>query len=1514
MKKYGKYTLLGWSWRILLGIALTPILLFLLLFVLIYTPPVQKYAVDKAAEILSEEMGMRVTVEDVHLKFPLDLSMGGLLAVQDGDTVVAARELDVSVRALPLFHLQAEVDGIHLYDAKLNTKDLIEACVVKGNLAELSLDSHSTDLKNEMAVVNKALLKDADLQVLLNDSVPEDTTESEPVTWKIQIDDLELQNVKATVLLTPQADSTYVTADIAAAHAKGFLDLGEEIYSVHRLDMTASSAGFEYRNDPRFPKQLDPSHLLFNDVSLVVDSFFYKGTGDMGLDIVQLSGTEQSGLVITETQGRVEMDSLSLTVPRLRVKTADSDVSATYRMDMTAFDEVDPGTFTFVAEGLLGKGDVIYFTRMGGEEETREVRNWMSQQLPARPVEMQLKAEGNLNTLKVPTLHLKVPTLAVAEGEVTLWDVATDDFALQAKMDVRDVQGARVNLDGSYVMASDAYKADVMFNNLLVNHYVPMEERTLLTGKAYAVGRGFDFLAPNTMLDASASLTEGCMGQINLSNIDTDVSLKGSKLLLDLTCDNDQLQTAFTFDGELKKNLVEGDLDIQLPFIDVQHMGFSEDVCRASTSGKVGVSYNLDKLFRVDGHVEALTLILNNDSITTDAFSLFAEAQKDTTTATLHTGDLSFSFFTPNNAFNLLPKVEKLQKETLKQFKAHEVDLNVLKSYLPELSLHATAGQHNPVSDILKIYGMQFSEFSADVEASPVSGLMGRGYLYTFKKDSIRLDTAFFDIVQDSTQLNFDVGMKCGDQPLLPAFRANLDGYLMADRADAHLVYFDKKDKQGIDLGVKAVATDSCVNYSLYPDQPILAYRRFSMNADNYITTRPNRPIQADVRLTSTSDSCYVAVLADESDIGKQLANVIVDDLNLGGLLSVLPIPGLPAMDGLLNLDATYIDHGENFSVEGMLDAQGFTYEGVLVGDLASQFTYMPQGEAIHGIDARMACNGTDIIQLDGVYDATGNGALDADLSLLDVPMEMLSPFMPNQIVSFSGHLAGGMKVTGPMDALLFNGTLLPKDIHAISNIYSLDLTLANDTLAFHDSRIDFDTFKFYGAGENPLTLNGYVDFANFEEIFMSLSLRGQNVKLIEAPRSSNKLLFGDMYGDFFTRVIGSTKDLTVRGLVRVLPTTNITYIMSETVLYQTDRLEDIVTFVDFNAPPPPKEEVVKNTYMGIDMNLVLSIEDGARLNGEFSADKQSYVNVQGGGSITMSYTPEGVFSMQGRYTINEGEMKYTLPVIPLKTFKIHPGSYVEFMGEPGNPLLNITATERVKAAVGQSGSSRNVAFDVGLKISNTLQNLGLEFIIDAPEDMSVQNELASSSAEDRNKLAVGMLATGMYLSSSNSRGFAAGNALNGFLEEEINNIAGNALSTMVDVSVGLDQTVREDGTKRTDYSFRFSRKFFSDRLNVVIGGKVSSDNNNQVHHESGAYIDDVSLEWRLDNGGTQYIRIFHEKDYSSLIEGELDRNGAGIVLRKKVDKLSDLIIWRKKKEKEETKGDEDKKTQEDKE
>jgi hypothetical protein len=196
-------------------------------------------------------------------------------------------------------------------------------------------------------------------------------------------------------------------------------------------------------------------------------------------------------------------------------------------------------------------------------------------------------------------------------------------------------------------------------------------------------------------------------------------------------------------------------------------MGLSEDVLVASTTGTMQFSYNLDQLFRVDAQVDALNLKMGHDSISTEAFYLHAEALKDTTSAIIRTGDLDFTFFTPTNAFNLMPKVEKLQKEATKQFKEHDVNLDVLKTYLPTISLHAKAGPNNPLSDVLRLYGIRCNDFAANIEASPQLGLTGNGHVCGFRKDSLRIDTAFFAITQDSTRLNYNVGVRCSDLPRL---------------------------------------------------------------------------------------------------------------------------------------------------------------------------------------------------------------------------------------------------------------------------------------------------------------------------------------------------------------------------------------------------------------------------------------------------------------------------------------------------------------------------------------------------------------------------------------------------------------------------------------------------------------------------------------------------------------------------------------------------------------------------
>jgi hypothetical protein len=201
--------------------------------------------------------------------------------------------------------------------------------------------------------------------------------------------------------------------------------------------------------------------------------------------------------------------------------------------------------------------------------------------------------------------------------------------------------------------------------------------------------------------------------------------------------------------------------------------------------------------------------------------------------------------------------------------------------------------------------------------------------------------------------------------------------------------------------------------------------------------------------------------------------------------------------------------------------------------------------------------------------------------------------------------------------------------------------------------------------------------------------------------------------------------------------------------------------------------------------------------------------------------------------------------------------------------------------------------FDVGINVQNRLDDMQLDFTIAAPEDMAIENELAAMGVGERSKQAVAMMITGSYLYGGASGGMnlSATDALNSFLNSEINTIAGDALKT-VDISFGMDTYEDASGSSKRDFSFSFAKRFYNDRIRVTAGGRLSTENN---LGETEPFLDNVSVEYRLDPAGTKNVKIFHDINYESLLEGQVRETGAGIVFRKKVRRLGEMFDFRKK-------------------
>ena len=96
-----------WMWLIA-----SPLILFILAIILLYLPPVQRFAVNKASDIASEQSGLDIRVGRLDLRFPLDLLVRDVLAVQPetGDTLLSVDQLKVELRFWKLFRKELEVE------------------------------------------------------------------------------------------------------------------------------------------------------------------------------------------------------------------------------------------------------------------------------------------------------------------------------------------------------------------------------------------------------------------------------------------------------------------------------------------------------------------------------------------------------------------------------------------------------------------------------------------------------------------------------------------------------------------------------------------------------------------------------------------------------------------------------------------------------------------------------------------------------------------------------------------------------------------------------------------------------------------------------------------------------------------------------------------------------------------------------------------------------------------------------------------------------------------------------------------------------------------------------------------------------------------------------------------------------------------------------------------------------------------------------------------------------------
>ena len=1527
---------------------LTPILLFFILAALLYLPPVQNWAVKKVAAIASEKTGMEITVGHVNLEWPFDLGIDDFRMLHPNDslknvtdTIADIGHLTANIQLRPLLNKHVVIDELSMREAKLNTNGFISDLRIKGQMKELCLSSKGIDLDKETVEVNGARLVKADLDIHLSDTAAVDTTTSDN-KWIINADSLSIHQSRVAIHLP--GDTLHIDAYMGHAVAKeADIDLGKSIYKVSSLRWDDGKLNYDNRFEPSAPG-FDANHIALSYIYLGIDSISYTPQGT-SFYVHKTSFKEKCGIEIAKLEGGIKFDSAfnKVQIPALSLRTPDSDIYTEVDMDFNAFDERNPGKMRVRLNTQLGKQDLM---KLLGDMPPSFIRRY-----PNHPIAIKGSLNGNMQQLEFTGLDINLPTAFHLSangtvGHLTDMSKLQADLKMSAKtqdigfvttlLDPKTMKDYRIpngiTLDGTLkangprytadliaregqgtvklkgnatipqnakgeMMASQiSYDADIGIKNLNLHHFMPKDSLYNLSADISAKGYGTDILSKNTRLTADATLQQLQYGSWNLNNMTAKATISNGRTHATITGHNALFTGDITADMLLapalsKDHTIEAQLCADLSKADLFQMRMTDKPLTIGMIGDLSIKSNLKDTHYISGLIDNISIKDEKNTYNPTKVGLLLKTNRDTTYARMQSGDFIVKLDAQGNYERVLKQLTTITDSVFSQFEDRVIDQPAIKRLLPTMKLHVESKRDNPIANLLKTQEIDFKDLLIDLNLSPETGINGSGHLYSLNYDSTRIDTIHLNLTQKGDRLTYQGQVRNNRRNPQFVFNALIDGHVHEHGALAGLRYYDKDGKMGVRIGATAEMEDGGIRFKLMPDRPTVGYKEFNLNKDNFIFLGNNKKIQAKVDLISDDRTGLKLYTENQDSTMLQDLTLSCNRIDLGEITSVIPY--LPKITGKLNGDYHILqDQNEKFSVVSDMAVQDMTYEGAPIGNISTELVYLMKEDDTHAIEAHLMLNDEEFGTLSGNYQNKDEGQIDATFNMTRFPLSLVNGFIEDQIVGLEGFAEGELAIKGTLKHPKVDGELYVEEAYLVSLPYGIRMRFDNDPVRVIDSRLLLENFGLYAYNDEPINMMGNIDFSDMDRITMDMRMRARNLLLINSKQEAKSIAFGKAYVNFMARMQGPLEQLDMRGRLDVLSSTDMTYMLLDSPLSTDNRLDELVKFTDFSDST--QTIVVKPVPTGLNADLTISVAQGAHIVCDLNVEQTNYIDLIGSGDLRMKYNHEGI-NLTGRYTLSRGEMKYSLPVIPLKTFTIKDGSYVEFTGDAMDPKLNITATEHLKASVGGEGNPRVVAFECGVIITQTLNNMGVQFIIEAPEDNIINGDLNSMGAEERSKVAVAMLTTGMYLADSNTSGFSMNAALSSFLQSEINNIAGSALKTL-DLSVGIDNTTDATGSMQTDYSFKFAKRFLNNRLKIEIGGVVSSGTNSPQGQKQ-SFFDNVSMEYRMNQSGTMNAKLFYQQNVYDWLDGYTNMYGGGFLWRRKLSNFWDIFQFWKKEE-----------------
>ncbi len=629
----------------------------------------------------------------------------------------------------------------------------------------------------------------------------------------------------------------------------------------------------------------------------------------------------------------------------------------------------------------------------------------------------------------------------------------------------------------------------------------------------------------------------------------------------------------------------------------------------------------------------------------------------------------------------------------------------------------------------------------------------------------------------------------------------------------------------------------------------------------------------------------------DQYNIAFQLSDIDLSNLNLF-------YPPLHIVtNGKTNGRVVLKSNNESMLVNSFLSVKTLALDKDTIGDFSITSNYDENQKRIIAKIQSVSGKLKDLT-LGGYIDISHRPyTVNADVLFSESDLKSFQAFVKDEVTIFYGKASAKCKITGPFDNLVMDGTISMNQVLArieyLKTVYGFNARMNFDKNTIHI--VPFQLKDIHGKQANVSGSISHHSFSNFKFDIHIDDLNGFQV--LNTTSRDNSLFYGTAYASGGVSITGPLSDLYLQATLKSTKGTIFNIPLSDS---EDDDGNDLLNFINKDSTLKSVNNDAQSLLLGVGISMNVTVTPDAEIQLVFDENKDDKIVGTGKGILQMDLTKQGIFSMYGQVTIEDGEYKFTAIDVFTRKFILKKGGTITWTGDPFQARMNLQGVYKVKNAslsnilpsltANQPANLQRVPVDCILNLKGNLLTPEIGFDIILPDYNNLTGSNASVLESYLRRLraepdlmqqqVVSLMLFGQFVAVNpteyNKEYF--NNSINNTMSDLISAQATNLLSVIPGISVSADYQYTTSLQQQAILSA--SKKFLNQRFEL----KTSVDVINWSANNS------VIGQYDLNSEGNLKLRGFNRTAFNPLYNKNINSQGIGLYYRKEFDTFSELF------------------------